>query len=347
VYYNPSFINTLSIKQRRFALMHEIMHIVYLTHERKGSRDHAKWNVATDIVINDVLVDESLCDNFLLPPESILRSVIFSLDPDHVEDWYYRHLPEGAATGIEPEGSGVGSPASWEDTPCQGKNTVPLDGKAIRDMLDHGRTNRWGDNDIDSAINAALDKLYSNDRTNWESILIGAMSRVPSSRSGSDDYSYSRRGRRDSGDIITPGMIAHYPAVAVINDTSGSMSTEQLQACVRLYGRLAMAGRITVLGCNANVYSVKPYRRTGDLGLREGGGTDMMRGVQYVIANRKAIPADMILILTDGDTDWGDKCPKGWDGRIVAGIVLSSRGEAIQVAKSLPRWLKGIPLPMK
>jgi predicted metal-dependent peptidase len=55
LYWNPDFVNTLSLDELMAVLSHEAMHVATLTFDRQKHRDHELWNIATDIVINYIL----------------------------------------------------------------------------------------------------------------------------------------------------------------------------------------------------------------------------------------------------------------------------------------------------
>ena len=56
--YNPKFLDTLGLPETVFVLAHETMHCVFQHMTRRGTRDHNKWNIAGDYVINDLLAQE-------------------------------------------------------------------------------------------------------------------------------------------------------------------------------------------------------------------------------------------------------------------------------------------------
>src|SRR5574343_2092376 len=60
IFYNPDFVNTLTVQELVFVLAHEIGHCIFLHTIRKGNRDHAKFNQATDYIINDLLVKDNV-----------------------------------------------------------------------------------------------------------------------------------------------------------------------------------------------------------------------------------------------------------------------------------------------
>jgi len=57
---NPHFFMALPPTQRVFLLAHETMHVVYTHMLRRGARDHEKFNIAADYVINYELVQQGL-----------------------------------------------------------------------------------------------------------------------------------------------------------------------------------------------------------------------------------------------------------------------------------------------
>lgn len=60
IWINPFWTYHLSLKQLGYILIHEVGHIVFLTAARRLTRDHHRWNDATDYAINAVI--EELTD---------------------------------------------------------------------------------------------------------------------------------------------------------------------------------------------------------------------------------------------------------------------------------------------
>ena len=57
VTYSPKFCMGLSPEERVFLLLHETLHCAYLHMVRLMERDHRKWNIAADHVINLQLIE--------------------------------------------------------------------------------------------------------------------------------------------------------------------------------------------------------------------------------------------------------------------------------------------------
>jgi predicted metal-dependent peptidase len=56
IYYNPGFVDTLTVGEVKGVLCHEIMHIANGHSLRRGSRDPFMWNVACDYAINPLIL---------------------------------------------------------------------------------------------------------------------------------------------------------------------------------------------------------------------------------------------------------------------------------------------------
>ena len=67
LYWNQDFTSTLNNDELSFCLAHEVGHIATLTFQREGKRDMTLWNIATDLVINYMLLDEGF-----IAPKDIL-----------------------------------------------------------------------------------------------------------------------------------------------------------------------------------------------------------------------------------------------------------------------------------
>ncbi len=57
IFYNPDFVEKITIEECAGVLMHEILHVAYLHGLRRGSRDPLLWNIACDYAINPIVLD--------------------------------------------------------------------------------------------------------------------------------------------------------------------------------------------------------------------------------------------------------------------------------------------------
>ncbi len=59
-YYNPEYIDSLTLEQTQFMLAHEALHCALGHFARRQHRDIGRWNLACDYAINPILVDDGL-----------------------------------------------------------------------------------------------------------------------------------------------------------------------------------------------------------------------------------------------------------------------------------------------
>ena len=160
-------------------------------------------------------------------------------------------------------------------------------------------------------------------QVNWRKVLAAELRRAVFEVSGAVDYSYRRPSRRSAvaGNVVLPALRRPVPEVAVVCDTSGSM-TDVLLAMVLaevegLLKALGLARQVRVLACD---YAVAPAQRVSSarqVQLVGGGGTNMGAGIEAAAALRPR-PA-VTVVLTDGYTPWPSAPPKGM--RVVVGLL--------------------------
>jgi predicted metal-dependent peptidase len=171
-------------------------------------------------------------------------------------------------------------------------------------------------------------------RVDWRRELATAIRRGAAQVSGRVDYSYGRRSRRAAvmPGLVLPGLIRPVPEVAVVCDTSGSMGSTELGACLtEIEGIIAGIGarsrRVAVLAVDCEVQATARVNRAGQVSLRGGGGTDMGEGIAAAVALRPR--PQVIVVLTDGCTPW----PPGPPPATTVIVGLIGRGQA-----EGPRW---------
>jgi predicted metal-dependent peptidase len=68
--FNLDFMTALSLTEQVGVVLHEVLHDALLHRYRKQHRDHIRWNIACDIVINNMII----ASGGKLPPCAIIRS---------------------------------------------------------------------------------------------------------------------------------------------------------------------------------------------------------------------------------------------------------------------------------
>jgi predicted metal-dependent peptidase len=82
--FNAKFVNELPIEHLKFAILHEVLHCVMRHPARRGSRDPEIWNIATDLVVNGILVYVEAMDH---PTWIVLDKKYHGKNPDTDKEW--------------------------------------------------------------------------------------------------------------------------------------------------------------------------------------------------------------------------------------------------------------------
>jgi len=141
---------------------------------------------------------------------------------------------------------------------------------------------------------------------------------------GQVDYSYRRPSRRPAPDgVILPTMVAPKPEIAVVVDTSGSVSGQQLNTIMtELIGIIQHANlrQIRVICCDVVAHPPQTIR-AGHMPLfTGGGGTDIRAGI--TAASKLKPQPTLIIVLTDGETPWPDRRPPI---PVIIGVIQTPR----------------------
>lgn len=169
----------------------------------------------------------------------------------------------------------------------------------------------------------------------WRSLLARQIRKGLCQVTGRVDYSYGRRSRRASAvpGVILPGTTRPVPEVAVVVDTSASMSPTDLAHAVGevdgVIKRLGLGSRrLPVLACDTQVSAITRVRHGKEVVLSGGGGTEMTEGIEAAL--RLTPKPKVVIVLTDGYTDWPRRAPKG----VAVAVGLIGRN----AQDTVPKW---------
>jgi predicted metal-dependent peptidase len=258
--------------------------------------------------------------------------------------------PMSGMTGEEAihwdEGSGVhGQARPWElhaDDPSTNAlsdfDRQALQEEVARKIVEHQKEQgtlpagwlRWAE---------AILKPKVNWREQLKRILRGVISEGLGHRL---DYSYRRPHRRSAvyHPIYLPALQGEYkPRVACVVDTSGSISDRELMQSLAEVRAVLEALRIpvTIIPCDAVPYeAIRVFSGSDWLkvrqGLRGGGGTDMVAGLNAALALKPKPEA--VIVLTDGHTPFPSTRPK--DTAVIWAIWRYGDGEPPK--PPMPPW---------
>ena len=326
LYMDPALVDSWSSEEIGSVLVHHAGHLL---------RDHAgraqqlgvdessevAWVAAADAEINDDLVDADLS----FPVEPIVPFAL-ECEPGGFAEDYFRRIRHKKHFCPAECGSGAhGRARPWEVNAdgipqisratahllrCKVASEIRSCAGSLPGSVARG-WQRWADDLLEPKID-------------WRTALAAEVRAGFASVAGCVDYSYMRPSRRATvtRSVILPALRKPLPTIAVVIDTSASMSADLLAEVVaELEGIVRGAGvdrdHMHVLSCDAEVHNVQRITSARQVELFGGGGTNMGAGIDAAVALRP--PPSLIVVLTDGYTPWPARGPKR--ARVVVGLV--------------------------
>lgn len=205
--YNPDFFMSLTPNERVFLIMHETLHVVFLHMTRLEEREHKKWNMAGDYVINDFLIRMGLD----MPSGGLHDSLYRDMSTEEVYDILDKENVDTSNFQMDiTQGNG---------TPEQVK--AEIDDILVRasvqaQMSDNNPGNMPGEIEI-------YLKGLTNPTVPWDRLLAKFMNSLAKT-----DYTFKKPNRRFFPEAILPSQLGYdLDNITVAIDTSGSISDEQ------------------------------------------------------------------------------------------------------------------------
>lgn len=351
---DPELTATWTAAELGSVLVHHVCHLLRTHGERAratgvGPEDTKDWVRAADAEINDDLVLAGL----KLPGNPVLPQHLGAPDGWLAEQYYEAIRTGGRLTlrmekpdSAENQGRydnwldcGSGADGQPGDCGCPGKlpawQAELLRRQVAQDVIAHSKQA--------GTVPAGLLRWAAetlSPKVDWRRLLAAELRRAVREVSGAVDYSYRKPSRRSAitGDVVLPALRRPVPEVAVVCDTSGSMTAELLAMALTevegLLKGLGLARQLRVLACDTAVGAAQRVSSARQVTLTGGGGTDMGTGIAAA-AGLRPRPA-VCVVLTDGYTPWPEGAPRGM--RVVVGLLGSGAPDA-------PAWAKAVRVP--
>jgi predicted metal-dependent peptidase len=348
LYVDPEIANRWSVAELGSTLVHHTSHLLRdhcdRAHALGIDRDQTTdWVRAADAEINDDFAAGGLD----LPGDPVFPSTL-GCEPGRLAEEYYQSARvtsdahDDTGDG-DPHACGSGADGVHRDYEVggddrgrrgiDGHNQELLRAQAAQDTLRHQQEA----GDVPLGLRRWAENLL-RPKVDWRRALAAELRRGIADVSGSVDYSYRRPSRRAtvSEDVVLPSLRRPVPEVAVVCDTSGSMTETQLTTVLtELEGLLSAVGvrrqSVRVLSCDVTAHAVQRVSSAREVRLYGGGGTDMGAGILAALATRPK-PA-VIVVLTDGYTPWPPTAPKGT--RVIVGLLGDHPPQA-------PAWARAV-----
>jgi predicted metal-dependent peptidase len=334
LYYNPDYIDKLSLEQTQFVLAREALHCALSHFARRQHRIKSCWDIACEYSINPVLVKDGLTP----PPATIVIDAYEGMtaeeiypyiveDSDDPKEENAQSGPDsnpdnsGSQQGQEQRKGGDGNtpqhnePQSGGDSDSEPEEELEgISGAAQPNPLSASElealSTQWQQRMAGAALQAqqagklggALARLVGEllqPKLPWRMLLARYMTQV-----ARDDYSYARPSRRE-GEMIMPSLRSSQANITVVLDTSGSVSNTELHEFLAEINTLKaqLRASITLHACDTALSPKGPwiFEAWEEFKLPQefhgGGGTDFRPIFDWI--KSQASSPDMLLYFTD------------------------------------------------
>ena len=295
-YYNPDFVAGLTVPELGTVICHELYHLLRLHCERRGNREQDAWNVATDLEINDDLLELWLPNDALTPAK-------FGFANELTAEEYYEMLSNKTATPSIGGSASDGVERPWESHEDEGLSETAAEvvrrqiaedvrrvGNATADLK------RWADGLLRPVVQ-------------WYQVLRRHLRQAAGLERGLVDYTYLRRNRRQVGEVILPSLVKPKLKAACIVDTSGSVNTSELsrflsecKSLIPLCEEVVCYAFDESLKWRGKINSAEGAAKR----LHGGGGTRMDKAIELAVKDGHRL----IVVFTDGYTPWPRTRPR-------------------------------------
>ncbi|MCP3666992.1 MAG: hypothetical protein GY696_31620 [Gammaproteobacteria bacterium] len=333
-YYNPNYIQALSLDETQFMLAHEALHCALSHFARRQHRLKHLWDLACDFAINPLLVDDGLKP----PPGSLIlddyrgmtaEEIYPLLDDNELNETLDQHVydrdsqeggsgsdkrekeltrepPQNPQPSTDQQESGENS--SQPGTDGQGADTpAPLTPDEQETLNIQWQQRMAGAaqtamqaGKLGGSLARMIDHLLQP-QLPWRMLLSRYLT-----ASARDDYSYMRPSRRE-GDFILPSLRSHQIDLVIALDTSGSIKDEEFEQFLSEINALKgqLRARVTLLTCDARLSDQAPWIfepweefKLPD-NFRGGGGTSFIPVFQWV--EQQGLQPESLIYFTDAE----------------------------------------------
>jgi predicted metal-dependent peptidase len=301
---NPEFFIQFNRLEQIAILKHESAHVLLNHTSRWQDFSPRLYNVAADIAINQLI--HGVPQEFVINGEKARSATIenysqYKLTPKETAEHYYRVLDQKLPKmkmpqQCKPGGSGTGEPQTIDDHDIwkEGYANKNLTENVTRNAVNKAYKEAVGR--APGSIPAEVERIIqemNKAKLDWKSILRRF---VANSMETFIVETRKRRNRRFG--IYHPGTkVESKLNIVEINDTSGSMSDEQL---AEIYNELkAMASNdvmITSIDCDTEVHEVRKFDNRVKPTFKGGGGTDMTPALTEAMKHQP----DCVIYFGDG-----------------------------------------------
>lgn len=310
IFVNEDFIQSLNSSQQNALLLHEVLHVALLHIVRLGNRDQYTWNIAADIVVNDLIKRNT---SFDLPTGAILEPQYQDMS---VEEIYEKLLDPVKQKEIQafnlmqdlmPEKSNGLKDYEKDKISSYWQEKIEV---IKRDISENQNDS---DNNAQGCIPLGMEReiiCILDPEIDWKIALWKYVSKTPSDFDDLDRR-FVYRG------LYLEGLLTDSLSVSVCIDTSGSVSsklleqfTAELMGIIRCYPHV----KVDLYYADADLYGPVELINTTKIPQPRGfGGTSFKPFFHSLEKNNNFLNSSpkLSVYLTDGYGDFPEQEPHG------------------------------------
>jgi len=320
-YYNPDFIDSLSNKQTQFMLSHEALHCALSHFSRRLHRNKARWDIACDFAVNDILIKDGL-----IAPPGALHNAAFdgltaeeiypSIEENSEQETLDQHLydqqnqdngkdptntPDNSTSQNNPNDNNSESTQNMSNQPGTLSQTEKqsLEIEWQRRMASAAQQAELAGK-LSQTMQRLIEKLLKP-VTPWNQLLAQYMTSL-----AKQDYSYTRPSSRREGPAIHPSLRSKQINIVVALDSSGSVKDAEISQFISEINAIKgqLYARLSILACDSELSDTspmifEPWDEIPTLKMLKGGGTTEFSPV-FNWVNQQDIAPDVLIYFTDG-----------------------------------------------
>ncbi|MGW4647925.1 vWA domain-containing protein [Kitasatospora sp. NPDC004289] len=355
-YVSPSFVAKTSLADLAAVWVHEVSHLLRDHHGRSdrharrhgltGPAERLRMNIAADLEINDDAFGDGLVRpagaltprRLKLPEGQLMEEYLYFVGLGKLtEPWAWLDCGSGS-DGLERE---------WDLGPDGAHGLAGHERDAVRFRVAEGI--RAAQGDVPQGWRRWAEEAFHPPQP-WRQLLGSALRAAVSGSGAGEDYTYGRPARRSAGlpGVVLPSLRRRPPRVAVVIDTSGSVSDAELGTALLEVAAIARVvgnrrDQVSVVACDAAAGAAQSLCGAEGLSLIGGGGTDLRAGFDRAL--RLSPRPDVVVVLTDGQTDWPAAAPPA---RTVVGLfprdARPDEDDPDYVPPTPPAWARTVRL---
>lgn len=305
IFYNPAFIEELTLPQVMFVLAHEVLHIVFKHGLRRGNRNPRLWNIACDYAINLILHESGfeVLQGCLFDPrfKGMGAEQIYEILQKEMEKENKRRKANGEGKAdpdeMHKDTSGMGEDVR-EPANIDAEARAKAEQRIQQNVAQAANMARMAGK-MPGGIARLVDEIL-NPSVPWQDLLRDYMTRV-----SRDDESWLRRNRRFADVYLPSRYSTRMGEIIIIGDTSGSITNDELK---RLAGEISSIAeavnpeRIRVVWADTQVAGEQVFDAGEPIKAepKGGGGTDMRVPLTHI----GQYNPEIAVLVTDGYTPW-------------------------------------------